>query len=368
MIRCGEATCDPVLVAPFPQADVRNVLLRTDDRSAPSVSLGGSLFAGEAVRGRRNADFRMSDQGGGISEVELTVNDEPVYADRLPCQVSGAFATALRPCPRIVNRRVPLSTGSGPFATGVNRIEACGTDLALDGVANETCAARSVFVDDICPSSSVGAGSELNAFFKGGKERVQVRSDERAKLKGTLGPGAGVGGATVCVLARTDLGGQPYEVAGVATTDDEGRFKLRLPRGPSRDLFVHRVSGDQVLARHGLSLSSKVRPSLEITPRTKKGLVEDGERLRFKGELPGPACDGRVVKVQAKIGKDRWQVFRTVGTNDDCRYRTRFKLRATERRTRYAFRVRVPEQDAYPYKAGASSVRVRQAGPKKRGG
>ncbi len=363
-LRCGAGTCTPLAGS---SASVRDVLLRTEDRADPTASLSGSIFDGEAVRGTQTAAFRISDRGGGVRELELLVNDQPVFADVLNCAVNGDRATALRPCAGAASRAVSLPTSAEPFDTGVNRIKACGTDLALDGLPNEDCQTREVFVDDLCPASSVGGGSSVSAFFPKGKDRLEVRSDHEGRLKGKLGsgPGAGVAGATICVLTRADLAGEPYEVAATATTDENGRFELRLPPGPNRTLYVHRVFGDQILARHGLSLASKVRPSLEIKPRTKGNRVEDGDRLKFKGELPGPGCDRRVVKVQAKIGKKRWQVFRTIRTNDNCHYKTRFKLRATSRRTRYAFRVRVPEQADYPYEAGVSAVRVREAGPKK---
>lgn len=370
MLRCTAGSgCDPAILNPA-EADVRDVLLRTEDRAAPVTTInGGSIFASQAIRGERTVGFEVADQGGGVREVELQVNGEPVFADDLGCQLNQDFATALQPCAAQASRTVSMPTSAGPFRTGENEITACGADLALDGIPNRDCKEREVFVDDICPTSAVGAGSNLTASFRKGKARIKVTSNQRPRLKGRLttggpyseGGSAGVGGATICAITRVQLGGEPYVVAKTATTRDNGKYRMRLPAGANRNVYVHRVFGEEILARHGLRILSKVKPTFEIKPRGDR--ITEGQRLRFKGELPGPGCDSRVVKVQAKIGKRRWQVFRGVRTNDDCRYRTRFKLRATNRPTRFLFRVRVPEQNQYPYEAGVSTVRVREAGP-----
>ena len=359
-LRCVTGPC-----AGSGAASIRDVLLTTDDRAAPTVAItGGSMFEDAAVRGRRQVEFTVSDEGGGVNEVTLRVNGRPVFADALGCQVVGEIATSLRPCAAQVTPRVQVPTGGDPFATGANLIAACGSDLALDGLANEGCEERQVFVDDICPSSRIGAGAELGGRLGSGKARATVRSDKRARVEGKLtsDSGDGIRGAKVCALTHVKLEDGAYEVADTDTTGAGGRYSLRLPPGPSREIFVHRVFGDEVLARHGLELTARVRPAFEISPGAKSERVEQGGRLRFKGSLPGPNCTGRSVKVQAKVGKRRWQVFRSVRTNGKCRYRTRFKLRETGDPTRFVFRARVPEQPDYPYKAGVSTVRVRVAG------
>jgi hypothetical protein len=69
------------------------------------------------------------------------------------------------------------------------------------------------------------------------------------------------------------------------------------------------------------------------------------------------------VKVQAKLGKKRWQVFRTDRTDEECRFAARYKLRATENARRYRFRALVPQAEGYPYLRGASrtfKVKIRR--------
>jgi hypothetical protein len=347
-------------------AAVRDVVLRTADRSTPDAAItGGEILGQIAVRGATSVGFRVADRGSGVHSLEVQVNGEAVDGDTLTCEVTGDFATSLQPCPGTATRTQPLATSVEPFETGINEIAVCGTDLALDGVPNTDCAGERVFVDDVCPGSSVGAGSVLSAQFAGGRNKIRVRSDRSVRLKGRLRTeaGDGVAGATICALAHARHDGAPYELARTAVTGEDGGFRLRLPPGPSRQVFVHRVFGGEVLARHGLSTAASVRPSFEVKPGNGAGRLAAGDRLHFKGKLPGPDCANRDVKIQAKIGKRRWQVFRSPTTDRSCRYKTRYKLGPTSSPTRYLFRAKVRKQAGYPYGAGVSTVRSRRAGP-----
>jgi hypothetical protein len=362
-LTCRAGSCSG---GPAVTAAVRDVLLRTADRSDPAVSItGGRILTEDVVRGGTSVEFAASDQGGGIHSLEVAVNGEAVDADRLPCEVSADFALSLQPCPGGATRTQLLATSAEPFETGPNELEVCAFDLALDGVANSDCATERVFVDDVCPESEVGSGSVLSAQFPGNRNKARVRSDRPVRLKGKLrtADGEGVGGATVCALTHVRSEGAPYVLARTAVTGDKGGFRLRLPAGPSREVYLHRVFGNEVLARHGLSTAASVRPSFEVKPGKRAGAVRAGDRLHFHGKLPGPNCANRDVKIQAKVGKRRWQVFRSPTTDRKCRYRTRYKLGRTSRPTRYLFRARVRKQGGYPYGAGVSTVRARRAVP-----
>ena len=176
-----------------------------------------------------------------------------------------------------------------------------------------------------------------------------MRSDRQAVIRGRLA-GAGAG-ATVCALTRAHTYGAPIVVGATATTGPDGSYAIELPPGPGRDVFVHYADGDRVVARHGLSLRSVVRPTLAVRPNHG---VRTRDRLCFSGRLPAPDCVDRVVKVQARIGKHRWQVFRTDRSDGGCGFTARYKLRATRGARRYRFRALVPQQAGYPYERGHS--------------
>ena len=74
-------------------------------------------------------------------------------------------------------------------------------------------------------------------------------------------------------------------VADVAKTRGDGTYTLRLPPGPSREVFVNRALDGPVLMRAGLSTKARVRPTFKINRQIE---VENrGGTIRFRGKLPG---------------------------------------------------------------------------------
>src|SRR6185503_14924098 len=107
-----------------------------------------------------------------------------------------------------------------------------------------------------------GGGMAVSAgFAEGSATTAAVASDRSALVRGRIA-GAGAG-ATVCALTRVLIAGRPIVVGATATTSADGAYAIELPPGPSREVYVHYVVGDQVLARHGLVLRSVATPSLE---------------------------------------------------------------------------------------------------------
>ncbi len=351
---CGRAGGDGA------HAYVRGVYLRTADRVAPRLLVtGGSLLGPAVVRGVRGLTFAASDVGSGIRRVYVEGNGAVLVTDVRNCLVADGFATALSPCPGTTTESAAVPTASSAFVTGPeNTVTACVEDLALDGTPNRACEQRRVWVDNACPSSAVGGGIALHAAFGEGGETGTTVSDRPATVRGRVA-GAGAG-AAVCALTRVLIEGQPVVVGATALTRADGSYELELPPGPSREVYVHHVVGDRVIARHGLVLRSSARPSLRVQPNHG---VRNHDRLHFSGTLPGPACFDRVVKVQARLGKRRWQVFRTDRADESCRFTARYKLRATRHARRYRFRALVPQAAGYPYERGHSrtvKVKVRR--------
>ena len=343
--RCGRAGEDSA------HAYVKGIFARVEDRAEPALSIeGGSLLADPVVRGERGLLFSGSDVGSGIRKVYVEANGSVLVTDIRNCAVAAGYATALEPCPPATSESAGVPTTDPAFATGPNTVTACVEDLALDGAPNRACEQRSVWVDNVCPGSPPGGATELSAAFAADGSGL-TRSDERAVVRGRLvGPGGPIAGATVCALTQTQHAGAPVVLATTATTGAAGAYALELAPGPSRDVFVHHAAADAVIARHGLTVRSIARPTLDVRPRR----LENHDRLHFSGVLPGPACFNRVVKVQARVGKHRWRVFRTDRADEGCAFAARYKLRATREARRYRFRALVPQQAGYPYERGHS--------------
>ena len=359
-LRCTAANCG-VAAQDSAHAYVKGVFLRTEDRASPElVTFGGSLLLDRVVRGARTLALAAVDRGGGIRELSATVDGREIASDVLNCELADSFATALVPCSTAAGTGFMLDTADARFSTGPNRVRACAEDLALDGTANRACERRRIWVDNACPESSAAGAATLTARLGRGRGGAIVRSDRRGRVTGLVrdGDGSPITGAEVCALTRATVAGAPTVVAATGRTGRAGRYSLRLPPGPSRRVFVHHAVGNVVLARHDVDrLASRARPTLHIVPV--RG-VENGDRLGFAGRIPGPECRRRVVKVQAKVGPHRWQVFRTDRTGAGCRFSTHYELRATTQTTRYRFRALVPEQGDYPYERGHSAVVARR--------
>lgn len=348
---CGRAGAEAA------HAYVRGVYLRTADRSAPRLTItGGSALAPEVIRGVRGLTFAAADAGSGVRRVYVEGNGALLVTDVRNCAMAAGFATALSPCPPTTTESAAIATADAAFVTGPdNVINSCVEDLALDGYPNRSCEQRRVWIDNACPASAVGGGTSVSARFGAAGDTASVASDQRAILRGSV-PGAGAG-ATVCALTRIALDGRPIVVGATAATAADGSYAIELPPGPNREVYVHYIRGDRVLARHGLAVRSTVHPSLDARPNHG---VRNGDRIRFDGVLPGPACADRVVKVQARLGKRRWQVFRTDRADGNCGFHARYRLRSTARAKRYRFRALVPQQAGYPFERGYSrTVKVK---------
>jgi hypothetical protein len=330
-------------------ARVRIVRLvaRLVDRFAPSVRLDGSLFAPGSRRGSQAIEALGADLGGGVRQLLVQVNGNPVTTRTVPCRIVRQVATRLRACPRRARAGIRAATASPPFRQGLNLVRVCAADYAPSTAANRGCAERRVRVDNLCPISRTPGGGALRARL--------LRHESKAVVAGRLldRRGRPVAGARVCVATRIRMRGDVERVVATPLTDARGRFRAGLGDGPSRDVRVaHWADARAALERH-LDLRVRVHPRLVVRPR---GSLHNGDRVRFEVRLPGPAAAGRRVRIQVRDG-GRWLDLRQGHTGNRGILRARYRFHATTGRRRYAFRAAVPKQSGYPYEAGRSRVK-----------
>ena len=330
---------------------LRRLWFTLRDRSAPTLSLGGSLFEPGPRRGSQTAQLASSDVGGGVWRWRLLVNGSPAATAEAGCDiVPGGPARRFVPCPLSATRAFALDTEAAPFRDGANTVTACVSDVGWP--ANEVCAARQVTVDNGCRSSGPGAATAIEASFANGRAEATTASNRRISIRGALHGRSGhrLAGASICVFAAVEGGGT--EAEGSARTDDAGRFRYSPPRGPSRRLrLVFRHGREQV--ERTLTLRVRARPRLKVGPRSR---LRNGQVAHFRGKLPGPGAGGRVVVLQAAVGA-RWQAFKSARSGPEGRFVARYRFRDTTSRRLYRFRAVVREQAGYPYLKGASPVR-----------
>lgn len=329
-----------------------SVLLR--DAIVPTVTPTGSLLQPGSRRGTQTLTLAAADTGGGVRSVAIELNGDPLDSRSYDCRLSQGVAVRLSPCPAQPTARFDVVTTAGRFRQGPNQIRMCANDYAASTNANRACVTRAVRIDNRCPVAAVH-GAELRARFAGGGEHARVRSDQATRVVGrvTRADGAPVAGAEVCVAARPLVPGSSEVVLVTPTTDADGTFAARIPAGPSREIRVaHWPGADHALERY-LTISSRAVPELRLRPER---TLRNGERVRFRVALPGPAAGDRRVEVQARAD-GRWLRIAGGRTDSAGAWNGSYRFNSTTGRRTYTFRAIVPRQQGYPYGAGASAPR-----------
>jgi hypothetical protein len=272
--------------------------------------------------------------------------------------VVGIVATTVTPCPTFAQASWTLNTGTFPFHDGPNSVQLCANDFSTLGSANETCSEKSIKIDNSCAESPVDGGETLTAAFRRTeRQRITVPYGRPVKLAGKLTDANGqpLAGATICVSARMLAGNAPKLPLLALATDAHGHYSYLLPPGPNRAIVVAYRQDARQVERH-LRYFAHAHPSLHFFPKR----LRNGQRVHFRGRLPGPRRRGRVVVLQASLlGAQRWITFRKATTDHKGIFRAAYRFASTTRTTAYQFRAVVPRQAGYPWVQGHSEpVRV----------
>jgi hypothetical protein len=335
------------------------------DPVAPVVEpLSGSLVSGGPRRGEQILTATATDEGGGVADIALHINGQPVGTPRsLECRtaevadasVTGTVATQVTPCPPNATTSWTLDTSDPPFQEGPNTISVCATDFSTIGPANEGCATQEVKVDDSCGESSVSGGEDLHAVFgRNHRQQTTVANGHPAMILGRIeGPGGTpLAGAGICVTARTLVHGATRVPLATVVTNAEGHFSYRLPPGPNRVIaLAYRHESFQV-ERH-LRYNARAFPSLGVSATD----LHNGQWVHFRGRLSPPDRRGRVVVLQANVkGSKRWITFRKATSAHGGIFEANYHFISTTRPTYYRFRAVVPTQGGYPWAEGHSDA------------
>jgi hypothetical protein len=344
--RCGPA--------PEAHIRIRRLMLRLFDARPPSLDATGSLLAGRSRRGDQTIRASASDAGGGVHRAFVQVNGDPVAGGPLGCALDGKVALRLRPCPAHVQPVFTASTAQPPFRQGPNSVRVCAADYAPDTGANRDCETNRVRVDNACPVSGVAAGTRLRAHVRRGKRGPRPYGS-RFVVVGRLLDSANhpVPGAEVCIATRAHIPGVRERIVATPTTGPAGRFAVRLPAGPNRQLRVaHWPSAAGAVERFG-ALRVRTRPRLKLLPG---GVLHNGERVRFRVRLPGPRAAGRHIALKVRAN-GRWLPLRRGATNRHGVWTGSYRFRATTGRETYRFRAFAPKQRGYPFQRGRSKIK-----------
>jgi hypothetical protein len=193
-----------------------------------------------------------------------------------------------------------------------------------------------------------GFGRRIRASVRRGLQRGAVVRGRLRAFGGRPLPGRSI---TVMQTVRAD-GARPA-VAGRAITGPGGRFRVRVPAGPSRVLRVRSPgTGGLIGAQRTLHFRVPWSSTLRIDPPR----IAPGGRIRLSGRLRLRGAvlpqSGTRVELQA-FDRGRWRVFATTvarGRRGAWRASYEFGTRPGS----YRIRVRIPHDGSIPYDRGYS--------------
>lgn len=180
----------------------------------------------------------------------------------------------------------------------------------------------------------------------------------RVRYAGRLSTATGkpIAGGAVEVVERTK--GRAVARIFTVPTSADGRFSLRLPKGPSREVSAH-FAGDRVNSRSssgsaklGVRGGIEMRASSAVAAIGGPPVLFSGRVMGKPGELPG---GGKSIELQFRAPGLGWQEFRTVETDRRGRFRYAYRFSDDDSRgVRFEFRAHAAAQSGWPYEPGDS--------------
>lgn len=345
-------------------ASIKQVRITLTDVVVPTLSISGTMFSGGVLRGPQTVGVAAADQGAGLQRVDVSVNGKSAAQDDLSgaCNpLPGSLASRMVPCPGNLNKTYTLDTAAAPFQQGSNSVTVCAYDYFQTESPNSACESREVVVDNLCPGSGIGGGSQIVAGFGNGNQTRTLPFRKKALIRGKVfdAGGSPVVGADVCISGNTNLPGRPPHLIGTARTNDNGGWSFKLQKGPSRIIRAsYRFGAFQTTT--DLQLNMRARSTFHLS--THRTCV--GNRIYFSGGIAGPRVARKVVIIRGTIpGSKRVFLIRRAKTDPLGHFRVGYAFAPVTRLTRFAFWALVPEQDNYPYVRGRSVVRFIRVRP-----
>lgn len=347
------------------QVYARYIAVKAVDPVAPQVvAVGGSLVSGEVARGRQNISAEATDQGGGVSNLELLVNGQQATTFQPHCEVAqatnpniiGTVAASPSPCPKTAKASWSVDTASSPFQQGANSVQVCVSDFSSFTTVNKSCSApQTVSVNNSCTESPVAGGANLTATFaRNHDEEVTVPYNHGANIVGALMDASGnpVRGATICVQGQT-LGVHRETVPiAVETTDAHGHFTYKLRPGPGRRVKVG-YRHDSFQVNRLLRFQAHAKPTISLSP----SVVGAGGTVHISGKIPGPKAGGRTVAIKARAPHStRRYPAGEATTNRHGVYHFSYRFDNTETTTVYGFEAETSKQSGYSWAPGHSKA------------
>jgi hypothetical protein len=339
------------------------------DEMDPTITDGprGDLVSGGELRGTHSLVVDATDEGGGLLDAQLIVDGKTVatasfdrtggcrepFVQLVPCPTSGQAQLSLD--------TTRLTDGSHELlvvvhdATGTNAATSRALTIDTDNSVPVPLPPPAAPVKPKTSNATAASDPVLSvAFANSARAAIRASATKPPTVEGRLLDRLGqpIQGAVIEFATRDARVGASFAVQPALTTDAAGRFAIRVPAGPSRELrFRYRayLEDADVAAENRLSV---VVPA-PVQLRTNRGTLRNGQTVRFNGRIPGASDEDRTrVEFQAHTPRG-WRTFKTVAMRNG-RFGARYRFTGTFATTRYSFRAIAHADPSFAYATGRS--------------
>jgi hypothetical protein len=336
-----------------------------------ATNTGGELATAPTIAGTSNVTFSASDPGAGVYEALFTVDGQLVQSTVVDenggrCKNVGQTSDGsaaflyLQPCPSSVGADIGFDStkvANGSHHLVVSVIDAAGNSAA---VLDRTIDVANPGVPGPPNGANASPRAQLAIGWKHGRGPRLISPFGRPQAVAgrlTAPGGMPISGAQIEATATPDYTGARTAAMAPVHTDATGRFSLRLPAGASsrtlRISYRSRIGEATPTATRTLTLSVRAGLTLKVAPRT----AHAGSAIRFAGRLrAGPVPHGgKLLVLEARSPGGSWLEFNVVHSDDNGRYRARYRFKFPGP-ARYQFRVVCQAEADYPFATGSSPV------------
>jgi hypothetical protein len=183
---------------------------------------------------------------------------------------------------------------------------------------------------------------------KGGRVRVKFGRPVTIRGQLVLSGRRPVAGVPITVVTRPRVRGAGSAVEATGTVGANGRFVIKLPKGPARDASITYPGGSGFIpAERRLRLMVPASSTI----RASRLRLNGAGLVRFRGRVRGGVGANLVVVLQGKEG-GRWRTFADTRTGKGGRWRASYRFSGLP--GAYPVRARIRRQGSLPYETGAS--------------
>lgn len=232
---------------------------------------------------------------------------------------------------------------------------------ASDRAGNEQTGSETPAGEPMILTLPLKAKTRLSAHFGKRKRKLRIRYGKRAFVAGRLTSGGSpLPNRTVRITGGFVAGSRGKPVIRKVVTDGDGRYRLRLRRGPSRSVSTYFAGSRKLSRAAGARLRLRVRGKVRFRFKPRK--IYNGGAVRMKGSVGFrgalPPARGKLVAIQYfDPGRRSWRPVAVLRTDRRGRFRYTYRFRTISSAQRIIFRAGALPEAGWPYLPSTSKPR-----------